>query len=158
HVGWRGGSSSSLPIRFGNIVHPGLGDIRISPVLPTGGAPPSHDYYQLLELPAASGSGDPHGARAPHRPNDTQRLASKPFLYRRAYRRYRFAEPDHRFQHGPGGIQHQGRSAVACVRIRPHLHDRSPISNVTAAAYGLLPGTYYASLTIDWTTGSLTIP
>ena len=47
---------------------------------------------------------------------------------------------------------------MACVRIRPHLHDRSPISNVTAAAYGLLPGTYYASLTIDWTTGSLTIP
>ena len=47
---------------------------------------------------------------------------------------------------------------MACVRIRPTSTTGAPIYNVTAAAYGLLPGTYYASLTIDWTTGSLTIP
>jgi hypothetical protein len=62
------------------------------------------------------------------------------------------------FNMGPVEFDLKGGGSWLQVAPIPGFNQAAPVYDVAAAAYGLLPGTYYSGLTIDWTTGSLTIP
>lgn len=59
-----------------------------------------------------------------------------------------------------GPVEFSFKSGASWLQIAPvsGFNHAAPVYDVAAAAYGLLPGTYYSGLTIDWTTGSITVP
>lgn len=62
------------------------------------------------------------------------------------------------FNMGPVEFNLKGGGSWLQVAPIPGFNQAAPVYDVAAAAYGLIPGTYDSGLTIDWTTGSLTIP
>jgi uncharacterized protein (TIGR03437 family) len=59
-----------------------------------------------------------------------------------------------------GPVEFNFKGGASWLQIAPvsGFNRAAPVYDVAAAGYGLIPGTYYTCLTIDWTTGSLTVP